>query len=49
MLSGLADDEAADVPSADAGDVEAADDAGAVAPVLLLLLLQPAATSPSFR
>ena len=33
------------MPSADAGDVEAADDAGDVAPVLLLLLLlQPAAT-----
>jgi hypothetical protein len=48
MLSGLADDEAAAVPRADAGDAgdaEVADDAGVAAPVpLLLLLLQPAAT-----
>src|SRR3984957_5138481 len=44
MLSGLADDEAADVPNADADDAEVADDAGVAAPVLLLPLLQPAAT-----
>jgi hypothetical protein len=44
MLSGLADDEAADAPSADADELAA--DSGVAVPVLLLLLLllQPAAT-----
>jgi hypothetical protein len=51
MLSGLADDEAADVPSADADEEvaaadaeEVADDEAAAPVLLLLLLLQPAAT-----